>query len=91
MVSVFLINGVTVQNCKSVTSFVPTGYVCGIMSDVGTFVYVLVFCQHEPFVQKLHCSPVCIIQVFPSAFFAILHLLVVLITYCRYKYVAYRT
>jgi len=72
-------------------SFNYTGYVCGTVSNVSTFVYVMVFSQHEPFVQKQHYSPVSIIQVLLGAFFSLVHLLLVLIVYSRYKYIAYKT
>jgi len=55
-------------------SFDYTGYVCGPVSNVSTFVYVTVFSQHEPFVQKQHYSSVSIIQVLLGAFFAPLHI-----------------
>ena len=72
-------------------SFDYTGYVCGTVSDVSTFVYVTLFSQHEPFVQKQHCSPVSLIEVLLGVFLALLHFLLVLIPYSRYKYIAHKT
>jgi hypothetical protein len=58
------------RTSNTVMSFDCTGYVCGTVSNVSTFVYVTVFSQHEPFVQKQHDSPVSIIHVLLGPFFA---------------------
>jgi len=79
------------RTSNTVMSFDYTGYVCGTLSNVSTFVYVTIFSQHEPFVQKQHYSPVSVIQVLLGAFFALLHLLLVLIAYSIYKYIVYET